>query len=106
MKDSGIVRNRLKILSSISNARLFLEVQREFGTFSRYAWSFVGGRTQRSKLRSMKNIPATSAESDAWAKDMKRRGFKFCGSTILYAHMQATGMVDDHLERCWKRSIQ
>jgi DNA-3-methyladenine glycosylase I len=100
--DAGIVRNRLKIESAITNARAFLEVQEEFGTFARYAWDFVDGRTKVNRVRSMREIRPTSPESDAWSKDMRRRGFRFVGSTILYAHMQATGMVNDHLVGCFR----
>ncbi len=102
--DAGIVRNRLKIESAISNARAFLDVQEEFGTFARYAWGFVDGRTRVNRLRSMREIPPTSPESDAWSKDMRRRSFRFVGSTILYAHMQATGMVNDHLVGCFRHA--
>jgi len=100
--DAGIVRNRLKIESAIKNARAFLDVQKEFGGFAPYAWQFVGGRTKVNRWRSMREIPASTAESDAWSKDMRRRGFTFVGSTILYAHMQATGMVNDHLVGCFR----
>jgi DNA-3-methyladenine glycosylase I len=100
--DAGIVRNRLKVGSAIANARAFLEVQKEFGTFARYAWGFVGGKTLVNVRASMRDIPATSPESDAWSRDMKKRGFNFVGSTILYAHMQATGMVNDHLVACFR----
>src|SRR5690348_15469663 len=100
--DAGIVRNRLKIESAIANARAFVDLQKERGGFAGYAWSFVGGRTIVNRRRSMREIPATTAESDAWSKDMRARGFKFVGSTILYAHMQATGMVNDHLVGCFR----
>jgi DNA-3-methyladenine glycosylase I len=102
LADEGIIRNKLKVGSAIANARAFLAVQKEFGTFSRYAWGFVGGCTKVNRWRSMSEIPATSPESDAWSKDMKKRGFTFVGSTILYAHMQATGMVNDHLVGCFR----
>ena len=91
--NDGIVRNRLKINSAILNAKLFLEVQKEFGSFDRYIWSFVGGKTIKNSWKNMKSIPATTKESDAMSKDLKKRGFKFVGSTICYAFMQATGMV-------------
>jgi DNA-3-methyladenine glycosylase I len=102
LADAGIVRNRLKIGSAITNAHAFLEVQKEFGTFSRYAWGFVGGAPRVNRRRSMRDIPPTTPESDRWSKDMKSRGFRFVGSTIVYAHMQATGMVNDHLVGCFR----
>lgn len=102
LKDPGIVRNRLKVASAVTNARLFLGIQKEFGSFADYAWSFTGQRTLVNRVRHLGEIKATSPESDAWSKDMKKRGFKFCGSTILYAHMQATGMVNDHLLGCFR----
>jgi DNA-3-methyladenine glycosylase I len=102
LKDAGIVRNRLKIKSAIRNAKAFLAVQKEFGSFSRYAWGWVGHATKVNRHQSFKTVPATSPESDAWSKDLKQRGFNFVGSTILYAHMQATGMVNDHLAGCWR----
>lgn len=104
LKDEGIVRNRLKIEAAIANARAFLAVQQEFGSFDRYIWQFVGGRPKRSARKSLKEIPSTTAESDAMSKDLKRRGFRFVGSTICYAFMQATGMVNDHTVGCWKSS--
>jgi DNA-3-methyladenine glycosylase I len=104
MRDAGIVRNRLKIASTISNARAFLEVRREFGTFDAYVWAFVGGRPVQNRRRSMKEVPARSDVSDALSKDLKRRGFRFVGSTIIYAFMQAVGMVNDHLTTCFRRS--
>jgi DNA-3-methyladenine glycosylase I len=100
--DPGIIRNRQKIESAVRNARAFLNVQEEFGTFDTYAWRFVGGRPKVNRWRSMKRIPATSPESDAFSKDLKRRGFGFVGSTIIYAHMQAVGMVNDHLISCFR----
>jgi DNA-3-methyladenine glycosylase I len=100
--DAGIVRNRLKIESTILNAHAFLAVQKEFGTFDRYAWEFVGGAPKVNHRRSMGHVPPTTPESDAWSKDLKKRGFKFVGSTIVYAHMQATGMVNDHLVDCFR----
>ncbi|MGD9604214.1 MAG: DNA-3-methyladenine glycosylase I [Gammaproteobacteria bacterium] len=102
MADPGIIRNRAKILAAITNARCFLEVQAAFGSFDRYVWDFVGGRPQVTRLRTMGDIRATSPESDALAKDLKRRGFKFLGSTVMYAHMQATGMVNDHVVDCFR----
>jgi DNA-3-methyladenine glycosylase I len=102
MQFPGIVRNRLKIQAAISNARCFLQVQDEFGSFADYSWAFVDGRPIVNRWRDMKQIPATSPESDAFSKDLKKRGFKFVGSTIMYAHMQATGMVNDHLVTCFR----
>jgi len=101
MKNEGIVRNRLKIKSAVTNAKAFLAVQKEFGSFSRYLWRFVGGKPLQGRRRGG-DIPATSAESDALSKDLKKRGFKFVGSTILYAFMQAVGMVNDHLNMCFR----
>ena len=100
--DPGIVRNRLKVESAVVNARAFLAVQEEFGSFDAYIWQFVGGSPIINAWRTMKEVPATSAESDALSKDLKRRGFKFVGSTIVYAHMQATGMVNDHTVDCFR----
>ncbi len=102
LRDDGIVRNRLKIAASVQNARVFLEVQKEFGSFDRYIWQFVGGRPRLNTPRSMKEVPARTAESDAMSKDLKKRGFTFVGSTICYAFMQATGMVNDHLVECFR----
>jgi DNA-3-methyladenine glycosylase I len=102
LKDPGIVRNRLKVLAMVNNARRFLEVQKEFGSFSKYIWGFVGGRQKVNRWKSLKQLPATSPESDALSADLKRRGFKFVGSTIVYAHMQATGLVNDHLVSCFR----
>lgn len=98
--DAGIVRNRLKVAAAIQNAKAFLAVQEEFGSFDRYSWNFVGGRPIQNEWRTMAELPARSAESDALSADLKRRGFKFVGPTIIYAHMQATGMVNDHLVSC------
>jgi DNA-3-methyladenine glycosylase I len=100
--DPGIIRNRQKIESAVRNARAFLTIQEEFGTFDGYAWRFVGGQPKVNRWRATKQIPATSAESDAFGKDLKRRGFSFVGSTIIYAHMQAIGMVNDHLVDCFR----
>lgn len=102
LKDPGIIRNRLKVEAAIQNAKAFLAVQNEFGTFDRYMWQFVGGKPIRNRFRSLSQIPATSPESDRFSKDLKQRGFKFVGSTIVYAHMQATGMVNDHLIGCFR----
>ena len=100
MQDAGIVRNTAKIAATIGNAKAFLALQREFGSFDAYIWRFVGGRPQRNRWQSMGEVPALTAESDAMSEDLKKRGFKFVGSTICYAFMQATGMVDDHLVSC------
>jgi len=102
LKDPSIIRNRLKVYAARINAKAFLAVQKEFGSFNKYAWDFIGGRPIVNKRRSMKDIPATSKESDAWSKDLKKRGFKFVGSTIIYAHMQAVGMVNDHITTCFR----
>lgn len=102
LQDPGIVRNRLKVASAVLNAKKFLAVQKEFGSFDKYIWSFVGGRPKKNKWRAMSNVPAKTAESDAMSVDLKKRGFKFVGSTICYAFMQATGMVDDHIVTCFR----
>jgi DNA-3-methyladenine glycosylase I len=102
LANAGIIRNRLKIAAAIANARAFLAVQEEFGTFDRYIWRFVDGKPIINHRRSMKEIPARTKESDAMSKDLKQRGFRFVGSTICYAHMQATGMVNDHLAHCFR----
>ena len=101
MKDEGIVRNRLKIDSTVTNARAFLALQKEFGSFDRYVWTFVGGKPLQNR-RKGKDIPARTAQSDALSKDLQKRGFRFVGSTICYAFMQATGMVNDHLVGCYR----
>jgi DNA-3-methyladenine glycosylase I len=102
LKDPGIVRNRLKIDSAIANAKAFLRVQEEFGSFDRYIWRFVGGEQRVNSRKSLKQVPARTAESDAMSKDLKARGFNFVGSTICYAFMQAVGMVNDHLVECFR----
>jgi len=102
LADPGIVRNRLKIDAAIKNAKGYLEVREEFGTFDKYIWQFVGGRPKQSRFVSMKQVPAKTAESDAMSKDLLKRGFKFVGSTICYAYMQAVGMVNDHLISCFR----
>jgi DNA-3-methyladenine glycosylase I len=102
LADSRIIRNRLKIAATILNAQKYLEVQREFGTFDRYIWQFVGGKPIDHKIRSMNRIPATTPRSDLMSRDLKNRGFKFVGSTICYAFMQAVGMVNDHELRCFR----
>ena len=100
MQNSGIIRNRLKILATINNAKKFMEVQNIFGTFSKYIWSFVDGKPIENHFIDLKQVPATTEISDKLAKDLKKRGFKFLGSTVVYAHMQATGMVNDHIMDC------
>ena len=102
MKDAGIVRNRLKIESAIRNAHALVAVQKEFGSFDRYIWQFVGGAPIKNAWRSMKNLPAETKESSAMSKDLKRRGFNFVGPTVCYAFMQAVGMVNDHLVTCFR----
>ena len=102
MNDAGIVRNRAKILATIENAKQFLSVQKEFGTFSKYMWSWVGGKPKNNKLRSMKDYKPFNNEAVLWGKDLKTRGFKFLGPTVVYAHMQATGMVNDHTQNCFR----
>jgi DNA-3-methyladenine glycosylase I len=102
LQDPGIIRNRLKIYSAVRNAKAFLKVQKEFGSFDTYCWRFVDGKPKVNKLTSMQQIPATSPESDAFSKDLKQRGFNFVGSTIIYAHIQAIGMVNDHLVDCFR----
>lgn len=103
MQDSGIIRNRLKVLATITNAQRFMEVQKEFGSFSKYIWGFVDGKPMDNKPETLKDVPPTTTISDALSKDLKKRGFKFMGSTVVYAHMQATGMVNDHIESCFTR---
>ncbi len=102
LADPGIIRNRLKIEAAITNAGAFLEIQGEFGSFDRYIWGFIGGRPIRHALKSLKDMPVTTSESDRISRDLKLRGFKFVGSTIIYAHMQATGMVNDHIVDCFR----
>lgn len=103
LRNDGIIRNRLKILAAVNNAKRFVAVQDEFGSFDAYIWRFVRGRPIVNKLRTAKDYAASSAESDALSKDLRRRGFKFVGSTICYAHMQATGLVNDHVMTCFRR---
>ena len=107
LEDKGIVRNRLKILGAITNAQRFIEVQEEFGSFDRYIWQFTNYKTLRNPkpILGWEDVPATSPESDAMAKDLKTRGFKFVGSTVCYAHMQATGMVNDHRDGCFRSTL-
>jgi DNA-3-methyladenine glycosylase I len=102
MLDPGIVRNKLKLNAAVNNAKRFLEVQKEFGTFDKYIWSFVGGKPIINKRKSLSEVPATTPESDALSKDLIKRGFKFVGSTVIYAHMQACGLVNDHIIDCWR----
>jgi len=102
MKDAGIIRNKLKIESTVRNAKAFLEVQKEFGSFDKYIWQFTGGKTLHNTWESLKDLPAKTKESDAMSKDLKKRGFNFVGSTICYAYMQAAGMVNDHMVDCFR----
>jgi DNA-3-methyladenine glycosylase I len=102
LKDSEIIRNKLKIAGAVANAGAFLKVRKEFGTFNKYIWSFTGGKPVHNKFNSVKELPATTELSDLISKDLKKRGFKFVGSTIVYAHMQATGMVNDHIKNCFR----
>lgn len=103
MTNPGIIRNQLKIRATVSNAIAFMKVQEEFGSFSKYIWGFTNGKPIDNKPKILKEVPATTPLSDAISKDLKKRGFKFVGSTVVYAHMQATGMVNDHVEECWTR---
>jgi DNA-3-methyladenine glycosylase I len=105
LKDPGIVRNRLKIAATITNARAFLAVQKEFASFDAYIWQFVGGKPKQNKWKHHKKVPAKTPESDAMSKALQKRGFRFVGSTICYAFMQATGMVNDHLTTCFRHKI-
>ena len=100
--DEGIIRNRLKVASAVTNAKAFLKVQKEFGSFDKYIWSFIDGKPIVNRWKVTSQVPATSKESDEISKDLKKRGFNFVGSTIIYAHMQATGMVNDHLVSCFR----
>jgi DNA-3-methyladenine glycosylase I len=104
MLDAGIIRNQLKIRSAVSNASAFIKVQEEFGSFSKYIWGFVDGTPINNKRKTLQEVPATTPLSDVISKDLKKRGFKFVGSTVVYAHIQATGMVNDHVEDCWTRT--
>lgn len=103
-EDVGIIRNKLKINASVTNAQAFIKVQEEFGTFSKYIWGFVDGKPIDNQPKTLADVPATTEISDKLSKDLKKRGFKFVGSTVVYAHMQATGMVNDHVESCWTRT--
>ena len=100
--DPGIIRNRLKVNAAVTNARAFIKIQEEFGSFDKYSWRFVDGKQKVNKLKTSDQMPVTTRESDAFSKDLKQRGFKFVGSTIIYAHMQAVGMVNDHLVSCFR----
>ena len=102
-EDAGIIRNKLKIKAAVTNAQAFIKIQEEFGSFSKYIWDFVDGKPIDNKPKTLGNVPATTEISDKLSKDLKKRGFKFVGSTVVYAHMQATGMVNDHVEDCWTR---
>jgi DNA-3-methyladenine glycosylase I len=102
LQNPAIVRNRLKVSAAVNNAKRFLEVQKDFGSFDEYIWGFVGGRPVINRWKDLKEIPATTSESDALSKDLIKRGFKFVGSTVIYAHMQACGLVNDHLVDCWR----
>ena len=102
--DAGIIRNQLKIRAAVSNAIAFMNVQEEFGSFSKYIWGFVNSKPILNNLKNLSQLQATTPLSDTISKDLKKRGFKFVGSTVVYAHMQATGMVDDHVEDCWRRN--
>lgn len=104
-EDAGIIRNKLKIKATVSNAQAFIKVQEEFGSFSSYIWGFVEGKPIDNKPKTLRDVPAKTDLSDQISKDLKKRGFKFVGSTVIYAHMQATGMVNDHVADCWTRTI-
>ena len=102
LQNEGIIRNKLKIHAAVTNAQLFMEIQKEFGSFSNYMWEFVNHKPIKNTWKTHTDAPAITAESDALSKDLKKRGFKFVGSTVVYAHMQATGMVNDHIENCFR----
>ncbi|MBS7785934.1 DNA-3-methyladenine glycosylase I [Flavobacterium sp. CYK-55] len=104
MLDAGIIRNQLKIRAAVSNAQAYIKVREEFGSFCTYIWNFIGGKPIDHQPKALKDIPASTPLSDALSKDLKKRGFKFVGTTVVYAHMQATGMVNDHIADCWKRN--
>ncbi|MEZ7500469.1 DNA-3-methyladenine glycosylase I [Flavobacterium sp. Arc3] len=103
LQDTGIIRNKLKVRSAVSNATAFMKVQEEFGSFSKYIWAFTDGKPIINNPKTLQDVPATTPLSDAISKDLKKRGFKFVGSTVIYANMQATGMVNDHVTDCWTR---
>jgi len=102
LQDAGIIRNKLKIRATISNAQAFMDIQKEFGSFSNYIWDFTNGKPIRNNHKSLMEVPSTTELSDVMSKDLKKRGFKFVGSTVIYAHMQATGMVNDHTTECFR----
>jgi DNA-3-methyladenine glycosylase I len=102
LQNEGIIRNKLKIYAAITNAQLFMQIQKEFGSFSNYLWKFVSDKPQINQLKTLKEVPATTPLSDTISKDLKKRGFKFVGSTVMYAYLQATGVVNDHIVTCWK----
>ncbi len=104
MQNPGIIRNQLKIRATVTNAIAFMKVQEDFGSFSKYIWAFTDGKPIDNNPKTLREVPATTPLSDAISKDLKKRGFKFVGSTVVYAHMQATGMVNDHVEECWTRN--
>ncbi|RBN51077.1 DNA-3-methyladenine glycosylase I [Flavobacterium psychrolimnae] len=104
LQDAGIIRNQLKVRAAVSNAVAFMKIQEEFGSFSKYIWKFTNGKPIQNNRQSLNEVPATTPLSDEISKDLKKRGFKFVGSTVIYAHMQATGMVDDHVANCWKKN--
>ncbi len=104
LQDAGIIRNKLKVYSAVTNAQNFIKIQEEFGSFSKYIWAFVDGKPIDNNPLSLKEVPATTPLSDAISKDLKKRGFKFVGSTVMYAFMQATGLVNDHVAGCWTRN--
>ena len=103
LQDSGIIRNKLKVYSAVTNAQAFIKVQEKFGSFSNYIWAFTNEEPIQNNRQSLQEVPSTTPLSDVISKDLKKRGFKFVGSTVVYAHMQATGMVDDHVVNCWKK---
>ena len=103
LNNAGIIRNKLKVYSTVTNAQAFMKIQEEFGTFSKYIWNFTDAKPIINNPKTLKDVPATTPLSDAISRDLKKRGFKFVGSTVIYAHMQATGMVNDHIEDCWKK---
>lgn len=102
LQDAGIIRNKLKVNATVTNAQAFMKIQDEFGSFSKYIWNFVDGKPIKNSWKTMSEVPATTPVSDALSKDLKKRGFKFVGSTVMYAHMQATGMVNDHIVGCFR----
>ncbi|WP_339611040.1 DNA-3-methyladenine glycosylase I [uncultured Planktosalinus sp.] len=104
LQNEGIIRNKLKVRAAVTNAQAFMEVQKEFGSFSEYIWGFVDGKPIKNNLKSLQDAPATTALSDTISKDLKKRGFKFMGSTVIYAHLQATGVVNDHLVDCFRHN--